>query len=51
MNQLLDVANISTSKNHMDIIQNSQLGAQVPLIFQPEERDTFPAIVLAATYL
>jgi mannose-1-phosphate guanylyltransferase len=51
LNQLLDVAYISTSKKYMDIIQNSQLGAQVPLILEPEGRDTFPAIVLAATYL
>lgn len=50
VNQLLDIAYISTSKTQVDIIQN-QLGAQVPLIIEPERRDTFPAIVLAATYL
>lgn len=50
VNQLLDIAYISTSKTQVDIIQN-QLGTQVPLIIEPERRDTFPAIVLAATYL
>lgn len=41
---------ISTSKMQVDIIQN-QLGAQIPLLVEPERRDTFPAIALAATYL
>lgn len=50
LNQLVDVAYISTNKTQMDIIQ-SQLGTQAPLIIEPERRDTFPAIVLAATYL
>src|SRR6476661_2421403 len=49
-NQLSDIAYISTNKTQMDIIQ-SQLGNRVPLIIEPEQRDTFPAIVLAATYL
>lgn len=50
LNQLIDVAYISTNKTQVDIIQ-SQLGNKVPLIIEPERRDTFPAIVLAATYL
>lgn len=49
-NQLLDISYISTNKSQMDIIQ-SQLGDQVPLIIEPERRDTFPAIALATTYL
>lgn len=48
--QLLDIAYISTNKTQMDIIR-SQIGNQVPLIIEPEQRDTFPAIILAATYL
>ncbi|MEI4828199.1 sugar phosphate nucleotidyltransferase [Bacillus sp. FJAT-53711] len=49
-NQLLDISYISTNKTQVDIIQ-SQLGTKVPLIIEPERRDTFPAIILAATYL
>lgn len=49
-NQLLGSSYISTSRTQMDIIQN-QIGNQIPLIIEPEQRDTFPAIVLAATYL
>lgn len=48
--QLLDIAYISTNKTQMDIIR-SQIGNNVPLIIEPEQRDTFPAIILAATYL
>ncbi|WP_379971140.1 sugar phosphate nucleotidyltransferase [Ectobacillus sp. sgz5001026] len=50
LNQLLDISYISTSVTQVDIIQ-SQLGTQIPLIIEPERRDTFPAIILAATYL
>lgn len=49
-NQLMDIAYISTNKTQTDVIYN-QLGSQVPLIIEPEQRDTFPAIALAATYL
>lgn len=41
---------IATSKSQLDMIQ-SQLGSQVPIVVEPERRDTFPAIALAATYL
>lgn len=41
---------IATSKSQVDMI-NSQLGHHIPLIIEPERRDTFPAIALAATYL
>lgn len=40
---------IATSRLQVDILQ-SQLG-NVPIIAEPERRDTFPAIALAATYL
>lgn len=40
---------IATGKQQLDILQ-SQLG-QVPIIVEPERRDTFPAIALAAAYL
>jgi mannose-1-phosphate guanylyltransferase len=41
---------IATSKSQVDMI-HSQLGSHIPLIIEPERRDTFPAIALAATYL
>lgn len=41
---------ISTGRSHVDLLQ-SQLGEGVPLIVEPEKRDTFPAIALAVTYL
>lgn len=49
-NQLTDEVYISTSKSQADLIQ-SQLGTDVQLIIEPESRDTFPSIALAATYL
>lgn len=41
---------IATSKAQVEILQN-QLGEQIPLIVEPERRNTFPAIALAASYL
>ncbi|MBP1950565.1 sugar phosphate nucleotidyltransferase [Virgibacillus litoralis] len=41
---------IATSKMQKDMIQ-SQIGLDVPLIIEPERRDTFPAIALAVSYL
>ncbi|WP_436373768.1 sugar phosphate nucleotidyltransferase [Cytobacillus sp. BC1816] len=41
---------IATSKMQRDMI-HSQIGTDVPLIIEPERRDTFPAIALAASYL
>jgi len=41
---------IATSKLQVDMI-HSQLGKEVPMVVEPERRDTFPAIALAATYL
>lgn len=46
---LLDDAYISTNKTHAELI-HAQLGTNVPLIIEPQPRDTFPAIALAATY-
>ncbi|KGX91003.1 sugar phosphate nucleotidyltransferase [Pontibacillus marinus] len=47
---LTDSAVIATSKMQRDMI-HSQVGEDVPLIIEPERRDTFPAIALAASYL
>lgn len=41
---------IATSKSQVDMIQ-SQLDGQADLIIEPNRRDTFPAIALAASYL
>ncbi len=41
---------IATGKTQVEILQN-QLGLDVPLIVEPQRRDTFPAIALAAAYL
>jgi mannose-1-phosphate guanylyltransferase len=47
---LADSSFIATSKSQVDMIQ-SQLGACVTVIVEPERRDTFPAIALAASYI
>ena len=41
---------VATSKAQVDSIQR-QLGQDVTMIVEPERRDTFPAIALAAAYL
>jgi mannose-1-phosphate guanylyltransferase len=41
---------IATNKEQVDILKN-QLGDEIPIIVEPERRDTFPAIALAVTYL
>ncbi|WOV84516.1 sugar phosphate nucleotidyltransferase [Sporosarcina jeotgali] len=43
-------AMIATSKSQVDAIQN-QIGSGIPLSIEPERRDTFSAIALAAVYL
>lgn len=48
--ELSDSAIIATSKMQRDMI-HSQIGIDVPLIIEPERRDTFPAISLASSYL
>ncbi|WP_409295924.1 sugar phosphate nucleotidyltransferase [Peribacillus sp. SCS-26] len=47
---LADSSVIATSKMQRDMI-HSQIGVDVPLVIEPERRDTFPAIALAASYL
>lgn len=41
---------ITTSRTQVEMIQ-SQVGKHVNIIVEPERRDTFPAIALAASYL
>lgn len=41
---------IATGASQIEMMQ-SQIGHHVPLIIEPERRDTFPAITLAAAYL
>ncbi|HEY0826814.1 MAG TPA: sugar phosphate nucleotidyltransferase [Bacilli bacterium] len=41
---------LATGKDQADMIY-SQLGHDVNVVFEPERRDTFPAIALTATYL
>lgn len=41
---------IATSKSQVDMIRN-QVGQDVSIVVEPERRDTFPAIALAASYL
>ena len=41
---------IATSSTQVDMIQNQILN-QPPIIIEPERRDTFPAIALAASYM
>ncbi|MCZ8516465.1 sugar phosphate nucleotidyltransferase [Paenibacillus filicis] len=43
-------AYIATGKAQVDMI-HSQVGMEAPIIVEPERRDTFPAIALAAAYL
>ncbi len=50
INSLKDLSYVTTSKTQVDIIQN-QLGTDVPLIIEPNKRDTFPAIALSCLYL
>lgn len=47
---LADSTYVATGKGQTDMIY-SQLGSDAPIIVEPERRDTFPAIALAATYL
>lgn len=47
---LVKSAVIATSKSQVNIIQ-SQLGESVEMVVEPERRDTYPAIALAAAYL
>ena len=48
--KLTDSITLATNASQQDIIVN-QLGDSVDLVTEPERRDTFPAIALAASYL
>ena len=47
---LQEQACIATSKSQVEMI-HAQLGQDTPIVVEPERRDTFPAIALAAAYL
>ncbi|MDQ8733026.1 sugar phosphate nucleotidyltransferase [Paenibacillus sp. LHD-38] len=47
---LQEHARISTCRQQLDMLQR-QLGAKTPVIIEPEQRDTYPAVALAAAYL
>jgi len=47
---LEDSAVVATSRSQVDMLQN-QLGDSVKMVVEPERRDTYPAIALAAAYL
>ncbi|MBD3921509.1 mannose-1-phosphate guanylyltransferase [Paenibacillus sp. PR3] len=49
-NNLTKDSYIATSQTQVEMMQ-SQVGSHVPLIIEPERRDTFPAIALSAVYL
>lgn len=48
--RLTDNITLATNASQLDIITN-QLGDTVSVVSEPERRDTFPAIALAASYL
>lgn len=47
---LLNNVYISTNISQIDIMTN-QMDTEIPLIIEPERRDTYPAIALASAYL
>jgi mannose-1-phosphate guanylyltransferase len=47
---LVESSYVATGKSQLDLL-NSQLDHSAQIIVEPERRDTFPAIALAATYL
>lgn len=49
-NGMAESSYLATGRSQVEMIQ-SQLGNEVPIIVEPERRDTFPAIALTATYL
>jgi len=49
-NNLIKDSIIATSNSQVDMIYN-QLGAETPIVMEPERRDTFAAIALSAVYL
>ena len=49
-NGIDDPITVATSQSQRDVIIN-QLGDEIPVVTEPERRDTFPAIALASSYL
>ncbi|MFK2174025.1 sugar phosphate nucleotidyltransferase [Bacteroides fragilis] len=47
---ICDSITVATSQSQRDVIIN-QLGEEIPVVTEPERRDTFPAIALACSYL
>lgn len=47
---ICDSITVATSQLQRDVIIN-QLGEEIPVVTEPERRDTFPAIALANSYL
>ncbi|MFK7696923.1 sugar phosphate nucleotidyltransferase [Paenibacillus sp. HJGM_3] len=47
---LADSSIIATNPTQVDMLHH-QIGMNVPILIEPERRDTFPAIALAASYL
>lgn len=47
---ICDSITVATSQSQHDVIIN-QLGEDIPVVTEPERRDTFPAIALACSYL
>lgn len=50
VSELVEASYVATGKSQLELL-NSQLNHQARIIVEPERRDTFPAIALAATYL
>ena len=47
---ICDPITVATSRSQRDVVIN-QLGDGIPVVTEPERRDTFPAIALASPYL
>jgi mannose-1-phosphate guanylyltransferase len=47
---LADQTIVATSSSQVEMLHN-QLGAKIPVVVEPERKDTFPAIALAVVYL
>lgn len=47
---ICDSITVATSQSQRDVIIN-QLGDGIPVVTEPERRDTFPAIALASSHL
>ncbi|WP_201713113.1 sugar phosphate nucleotidyltransferase [Rossellomorea arthrocnemi] len=47
---LADDVIVTTSRSQVEML-HTQLGSNIPMVVEPERKDTFPAIALAAVYL